>query len=94
MEYLHHSPASCTRQQEENLVPGGITGPPCHWGTYIKKPGIPGWGLDARLTTLLSKKMTAMKSKDRKTGLNLAEYSKEGYSSKRAVVPMMIMMIF
>jgi hypothetical protein len=37
-----------------------------------------------------------MKSKEVKTGCNLAEYSKEGYRSKRAAQPMMmmIMMIF
>jgi hypothetical protein len=30
------------------------------------------------------------KSKEMKTGCNLAESSKEGYGSKRAVLPMMI----
>jgi hypothetical protein len=33
LEYLHHSPVSHRRQQKGNLVPGGITWPPCHWGT-------------------------------------------------------------
>jgi hypothetical protein len=42
---------------------------------------------------LLCKKIVA-KSKEVKTGLytNLAESSKEGYSSKRAVLPMMVVM--
>jgi hypothetical protein len=34
--------------------------------------------------------MTVPKSKEVKTGCNLAESSKEGYGSKRAVLPMMI----
>jgi hypothetical protein len=25
-------------------VPGGITGPPCSWGTHVRGPGTPGWG--------------------------------------------------
>jgi hypothetical protein len=37
--------------------------------------------LDARLTILLLKKNFA-KSKEVKTGCNMAEFSKEGYSSK------------
>jgi hypothetical protein len=50
--------------------------------------------LDARLATLLCKrKITVAKSKEVKTGSNLAESSKEGYGSKRAVLPMMMMMI-
>jgi hypothetical protein len=57
----------------------------------IEGPGLPGWRLDARLTTLLCKKIVS-KSKDMKTGSNLTEFSKEGYGSKRAVLPMMIMM--
>jgi hypothetical protein len=28
LEYLHHSPASCRRQQKGNLVLGGTAGPP------------------------------------------------------------------
>jgi hypothetical protein len=42
------------------------------------------WGLDARLTTLLCKKSIVAKSKELKTGCNLAESSKDGYGSKRA----------
>jgi hypothetical protein len=48
--------------------------------------------LDARLTTLLCKKIHIFtKSKEVKTGYNLAESSKEGCGSKRAVLPMMMM---
>jgi hypothetical protein len=44
LEYLHRSPVSRRRWGKENPVPRGITGPPCHWGTYIEWPGPPGWG--------------------------------------------------
>jgi hypothetical protein len=47
-------------------MPGGATGPPCHWGTYMQRPGPPGWGLDSRLMNLLCKKMVA-KFKEVKT---------------------------
>jgi hypothetical protein len=60
----------------------------------------PVWGLGARLTTLLCKKITVAKANGVETGsyssqecTNLAEPSKEGYGCKRAVFPM-IMMIF
>jgi hypothetical protein len=46
--------------------------------------------LEARLTTLLIKKIIVTNSKEVKTGCNLAESSKEGYGSKRAVLPMII----
>jgi hypothetical protein len=46
LEYLHCSPVSRRRRPKGNLVPGGITWPPCHWGM----------GLDARLMTLLCTK--------------------------------------
>jgi sensor domain CHASE-containing protein len=42
--------------------------------------------------TLLCKKMTVVKSKV-KSRSNLAESSKEGYGSNRAVLPMMVMMV-
>jgi hypothetical protein len=32
LEYLKHSPASCSRRRKGNPLPGGITGPPCLWG--------------------------------------------------------------
>jgi hypothetical protein len=48
--------------------------------------------LDARPTTLPCKQIIVAKSKEVKTGCNLAESSKEGYGSKRAVLPMMMMM--
>jgi hypothetical protein len=47
---------------------GVITGAPCHKGTYIQRSGPPGWGLDARLTTLLCKKNIFPKSKEVKSG--------------------------
>jgi hypothetical protein len=41
---------------------------------------------------MLSKKIIVPKSKEVKTGSILAEFSKEGYGSKRAVLPMVMMM--
>jgi hypothetical protein len=49
--------------------------------------------LDARLTTFLSKTIAAVKSKEVKTGCNLAGSSNEGYDSKRNVLSMMMMMM-
>jgi hypothetical protein len=46
------------------------------------------------MTTLLCKRVTVAKFKEVKTGSNLAESSKEYYGSKRAVLPMMKMMIY
>jgi hypothetical protein len=42
---------------------------------------------------LLSKKITASKFKDVKSGLNPAEFSNEGYGPKNDVWPMMMMMM-
>jgi hypothetical protein len=33
VEYLHRSLASGRRRRKGNPMPGGITGPPCSWGT-------------------------------------------------------------
>jgi hypothetical protein len=55
--------------------------------------GSPAWGLVTRLTTLLCKKIIVAKSKEVKPGCNLAESSKEGYGSKRAVFSMMMIYI-
>jgi hypothetical protein len=49
--------------------------------------------LDARLTTLLCEINVVAKSKEVKTGSNLAEPSKEGYGSERDVLPMIMIMI-
>jgi hypothetical protein len=56
--------------------------------------GPPDWGLDARLTTfLLKKKYIVPKSKEMKTKSNLAGYSKEVCGSKRAVLPMLLLLM-
>jgi hypothetical protein len=73
-------------------VPGGITGPACHRGD-IKGPDAPGWRLNARLMNLVCEEIVVAKPEKVKTGSNLAESSKEGYVSKRAVLPMMIKMM-
>jgi hypothetical protein len=49
--------------------------------------------LEARLTTLLYKRILVAKSEEVKTRLNPVEFSKEGYGSKSAVLPMMMMMV-
>jgi hypothetical protein len=46
--------------------------------------------LDARLTTLLCKRVTVAKYKDVKTGSKLVTFYKESYCSKSAVLPMMM----
>jgi hypothetical protein len=56
----------------------------------MQRPGPPGWELDAKLWILLCKIIIVLKS-NVKTGSNLTEFSKEGYGSKTAVLPMMIM---
>jgi hypothetical protein len=48
--------------------------------------------LDARLTILLCKQNVA-KLKEVETGCTLAESSEEGYGSKRAVLPMMMIYV-
>jgi hypothetical protein len=50
--------------------------------------------LDSSLTTLLCKKITVVELKEVKAGFNLEESSKEGYGPKRAVLPMMMMIIY
>jgi hypothetical protein len=56
-------------------------------------PCPPRWGLDAKLRTVLCT-ITVAKSKEVKIGCNLTESSKEGYGSKRAVLPMMMMNMY
>jgi hypothetical protein len=56
IEHPHLSPASRRRRWKGNARPGVLTGPSFNWGTQMQGPGPPGWGLDARLTTLLCKK--------------------------------------
>jgi hypothetical protein len=46
-------------------------------GGINTETGPPGWGLDARLATLFFKKYIVAKSKEVKTGSNLAEFCKE-----------------
>jgi hypothetical protein len=71
-------------------VPGVITGPPCHWGTLIQRHGPQGWGLDARLMTLLCKKKCYCKIG---WSTNLAVFSKDGYGSGRAVLLLLLLLL-
>jgi hypothetical protein len=51
--------------------------------------------LDSRLANFICKKIIVAKSKEVKPdGTNLTESSNEGYASKRAVLPMMMIMMF
>jgi hypothetical protein len=43
VRYLHLCPLSRRRRRKGNPVPGGITGPPCSGGIYIRGPGLPYW---------------------------------------------------
>jgi hypothetical protein len=43
---------------------------------------------------MLFKIITIVKSEEVKTGCNLAASSKEGYGSKRAVLPMMVVVLY
>jgi hypothetical protein len=45
------------------------------------------------MTTLLCEKIVVAKSKEMKPGSNLTESSEQGYGSKMAVSPMMMMMM-
>jgi hypothetical protein len=42
-------------------VPWGIAGPPCLWGSQIRRPGPPSWGLSAGLTIQPHKKVIVKK---------------------------------
>jgi hypothetical protein len=55
--------------------------------------GPQGWGFYTRLITLLCKKTVIAKTKEVKPGSNVVEFSKEGYGSKWAVLPMMMTMM-
>jgi hypothetical protein len=59
----------------------------------MKRPSPPGWGLNARLMTLLCKKITVTRSKEAKAGSSLEESSKEGYGSKNTVLLLMKIMV-
>jgi hypothetical protein len=69
----------------------------CYSSTFSAKIRIlvdpPGWGLDARLTTLLCKKVAVTKSKEVKTGCNLTESSKEGYGQKKGSFTIVVVLV-
>jgi hypothetical protein len=49
-------------------------------------------GVGRKANDLLCKKIIVAKSKEEKIGCNLVESSKEGHGSKRAILPMMMIM--
>jgi hypothetical protein len=49
--------------------------------------------LDARLTTLLCKKIIVAKPKEVKTGCNPTESSREAYGSKRTGLPKLLLLL-
>jgi hypothetical protein len=79
-------------------VPGGIIGPPCHWGTKIQGPGLQGWELGANLAILLCKKKNSVaKSEEVKTRWSnskemLQNFLRKAMAKKKAVLPMIIIM--
>lgn len=92
LQYPCRNPDS-RRWRKENPIPGGITGPPCHWGAYIQGLCPTGWWSDARLKTLFCRNDTVAMPKGVTTGRNLAECCKEGHGSNRIVLQMMIVMV-
>jgi hypothetical protein len=68
-------------------MPGGITGHPFTGGHKYRDLVLQVGCFDARLKTLLCKKIIVLNSKEVQTG-----WSKEGYGPKRAVLPMMMLM--
>jgi hypothetical protein len=69
---------------------GGITGSPCHKYRDLALQ-VMGWAQGWRPCSV--KKIIVGKTKEVTTRRNLAESSKEGYGSKRVVLPMMMMMM-
>lgn len=59
-------------------MPGSKTGPFCHWGIKIQKPGPTGCGLETRI-----KKEKSI-SKEMKTGSNPADIYKEGCGPEKS----------
>jgi hypothetical protein len=99
LEYFHGSSASRRRRRKWFPVRGGIIGSPLSLEDMRKVTCPPGWGLGARLTTLLRKYIIAAKSKGVKAGQStLAESSKKGRGLEIVSLPtttktMMMMMI-
>jgi hypothetical protein len=87
LEYRHRSPARRRRRRKDNPAPGGYNWATLSLGDINKRT----WSLGSRLTTLLCKKIIVAKSKEVKTGYNLAGSCKEAYGPKRDVFPMMMM---
>jgi hypothetical protein len=59
----------------------------------MQKPCPLSWWLDASEKILLSNKFTVTKPQEVNAGCNLAESSKEGHKSKRAVLLLLVMMM-
>jgi hypothetical protein len=65
-------------------------GHPVTGGCKYKKPDPPSWEFDRSLTILFCKSVIVAKSKEVKAVSNMAEFSKEGYGLKDALLPVMI----
>jgi hypothetical protein len=81
------------RRRNGNPVPGGITGRPCHCGTWIQGHSPLGLGLHVRLTTLFYKKNIVMISRVVNPGRNLAQSSNKFMAPKGLFSQMMMMMM-
>jgi hypothetical protein len=101
LEYLYRSPASRRRRRKGNPVPGGISGPPCHWGDINTETLSSGLGVGRNAVDLALWKrniyiLLRNPEKWRPNGLietSVAESSKEGYGLKWALLPMMMVMM-
>jgi hypothetical protein len=93
LEYFHHSPARRRRRRKRKPVTGDITAHPVIRGHSKYRDlvlQVGGW-MQCWRPCSVNKKIIVAKSKEVIAGLNLAGYSKEGCGSKRAVLPMMMM---
>jgi hypothetical protein len=88
LKYLHRNPASRRRRRKGIPVPGGITGPQCY-GEHKKRHDLPGWGLDARLTTFLCKNKYCCENQRSEPHF----LRKAMTDTRTAVLPMMIMFL-
>jgi hypothetical protein len=64
LEYFHRSSASLRRRRKGNPVPGRYSWATLSPGDIRQGPEHLGWGLDARLTTLLCKQIIVTKSEE------------------------------
>jgi hypothetical protein len=96
LEYLHRSPASHRSRQKENPLPGGVTGALCHWSHKYRDLVIQ-FGIWAQGWRPCYKNywcwVQRRKNRKIKFKTNPVESCKEGCGSKRAILPMIIIIM-